>query len=69
MKQSGLVGFAVLFVLMSSGCSAEAVKRATYETLYQKQCMDRVGTPNCDRDRESYDEYKKEREEALNRDR
>jgi hypothetical protein len=45
-------------------CTSEAVKQGTYEAIYQKGCMDRAGTPNCDPEHKSYDRYKKEREES-----
>jgi len=50
-------------------CTSEAVKRSTYEASYQKHCMDSTGAPNCDPEHKSYDEYKKDREEVLKRNR
>jgi len=48
-----------------AGCSTDDVKRATYEGLYQKSCNDRTGEFNCDPDHRDYEQYKKERDEAL----
>jgi hypothetical protein len=59
----------VLLLLTLPACASEAVKRGTYEAVYQKHCMDSTGAPNCDPEHKSYDEYKKDREEVLKRDR
>jgi len=64
-----IVARAVFFFLLAlPGCTSDELKRSTYEALYQKQCMDRSGTPNCDPNHKSYDQYTKEREEALKQD-
>jgi len=54
-------------LLFLAGCSAETLKRSTYEGLYQKDCNDRTGELNCDPKHVDYEQYKKERDEALKR--
>lgn len=49
----------------ASGCSGEQVKRATYDALHDKECIDKVGYPNCDPNRPSYDRYKRDRSKAT----
>jgi len=49
----------------ASGCSGEQVKRATYDALHDKECIDKVGYPNCDPNRPSYDQYRRERGKAT----
>ena len=63
----GVITFVV--ALACTACSSEATKRAAYEALYQKDCMDRTGIPQCDPEHKDYDEYRKEREEVLKPDR
>lgn len=58
-----------LLALGLPACTSDAVKRGAYEALYQKDCMDRIGAPDCDPEHEGYDEYRKDREDALRRDR
>ena len=58
-----------LVALAGTACTSEATKRAAYEALYQKDCIDRTGIPQCDPEHKDYDEYRKEREEVLNSDR
>jgi len=60
---------ASLVAFACAACSSEATKRAAYEALYQKDCIDRTGIPQCDPEHKDYDEYRKEREEVLNPDR
>lgn len=62
MHRNIFAGAVVLFVLTLHGCASDAVKRSTYEALYQKQCMDRSGAPHCDPEHKSYEEYKKDKE-------
>jgi len=57
-----------LVTLACAACSSEATKRAAYEALYQKDCIDRTGIPQCDPEHMDYDRYRKERDEALNSD-
>jgi hypothetical protein len=59
---------AVLVGLASAACSSEATKRAAYEALYQKDCIDRTGIPQCDPEHKDYDQYRQERDETLNPD-
>lgn len=69
MNRSILVGTVILLVLALPACTSEAIKRGTYEASHQKHCMDTTGSPNCDPEHKSYDEYKKDRDEVLKRDR
>ena len=66
-----IAGGVIIFLisLTCTACSSEATKRAAYEALYQKDCIDRTGIPQCDPEHKDYDEYRKEREEVLNADR
>lgn len=54
-------------LLMASGllaaCSSETFKRASYDALHQRQCIEQTGEPNCDPNYPSYDEYKRQRAE------
>ena len=67
MNRVAMIDAIFLLALILPACASESVKRGTYEALYQKQCTDRTGTPNCDPEHKSYDEYSKDREEALKR--
>lgn len=60
-------GMTLLLLYVLSGCASEGIKRGAYEAVYQKGCMDRVGSPNCDPEHKGYDQYRKEREESLSR--
>ena len=60
-----VIALALPFALAGTACSTEATKRAAYEALYQKDCIDRTGIPQCDPDHQDYDQYSKERDEAL----
>ena len=55
----------ILFALALSACTSDAMHRGAYEALYNKECIDREGTPNCDPEHKSYDEYTKDREQAT----
>ena len=52
---------------MASGllaaCSSETMKRAGYDALHQRQCIEQTGEPNCDPNYPSYDEYQRQRAE------
>lgn len=67
MKGGKLGAAAILGCLALSGCSSEAMKGGAYEALYQKECMDRTGVPDCDPDHKSYETYRRDREEVLER--
>lgn len=60
----------LLFILIfMSACSAQDIKRSTYDALHNKQCMDETGTTiNCDPDRMEYIDYKKQREGVIKKD-
>ena len=68
MHRSTSIGPLLLIALAATACTSESVKRGSYEALYQKQCMDRTGTPNCEPGHESYDAYRKDREAVLKKD-
>ena len=65
MRAIYLTSIMLLLANVLSGCASEGAKRGTYEAVYQKGCIDRTGTLNCDPDHKDYDRYKKEREESL----
>ena len=54
-----------MVLVVVSGCTSEQMKRATYDALHDRQCIKEVGYPNCDPNRPSYDQYKKEKEQAT----
>ena len=62
MKQGTSIGIFFLLALTLSACTAESVKQGSYEALYQKQCLDRTGIPNCEPGHESYDAYQNDRD-------
>ena len=65
MRATSLTGITVLLLGALSGCASESGKRVTYDVLYQRACIERTGTLNCDPEHKDYDRYKKEREELL----
>ncbi len=67
MRAIYLVSIILLFFSTLTGCASEGVKRSAYEAIYQKGCMDRVGSLNCDPEHKGYDQYKNERGESLKR--
>lgn len=58
-------GLLMIVIGMLPACSSDQVKRSAYEAAYQKSCMDHTGTPNCDPEHMTYDEYRKDREQVL----
>ncbi len=68
MDKKLLAATAVLLSLAWSACTSDHVKRAAYEAVYQKGCIDRTGLPACNSDRQSYDQYQSERAKLLKRD-
>lgn len=62
-----LAAAAAALLLLLPGCSSRAVKNSLYETLYQSQCMEKTGAPNCDRQHQSYEDYSRQRQELLKR--
>jgi hypothetical protein len=64
MKRNILLGTAILLTGLH-GCTRDAVTAGTYEAIYQKQCMDQSGEPNCDPDHQTYNAYQKDRDEVL----
>lgn len=65
MNEKLLAGTLVLIALLLSACTSVEVKRATYESAYQKECIERTGRQNCDPEHKPYDEYIKERDRAV----
>lgn len=57
----------LLLVLMAMqwGCSADDLRRASYNALLDRQCMVESGQPNCDPERMSYEAYREQREKVL----
>jgi len=67
-KRTAVLTAAVLIAAGAvSGCSGEQVKRATYDALHDKECIDKAGYPDCDPNRPSYDQYKRDRSKATGR--
>lgn len=58
----------VAIVIGVAGCTGEQVRRATYNALHDKNCIDKVGYSNCDPNRPSYDQYQRERDKTLEQD-
>ncbi len=65
MRTAHLAAMVVLLLGTLTGCASETGKRVTYDVLYQRACIERIGTLNCDPEHKDYDRYKKEREELL----
>ncbi|MHB8666330.1 MAG: hypothetical protein ACYC7B_02275 [Burkholderiales bacterium] len=65
MNKKALAATAVLLSLAWSACTSDNIKRAAYEAAYEKGCIDRTGTPNCDPEHKSFDAYSKERDSLL----
>ena len=65
MRTNNHAAIAITFLLILSGCTAERLTGGAYEAVYQKHCMDTVRGPDCDPEHRSYDNYNREREEAL----
>jgi hypothetical protein len=55
----------IFLTLALAACTSEGLKRGAYESLHQKQCMDRTGEPNCDPEHSSYENYQGDREQLL----
>ena len=68
MDKKTLAAIAVLLSLAWSACTSDHIKRAAYEAAYQKSCMDRVATPDCDPEHMSYAQYGQERDQLTKRD-
>jgi len=58
----------VMFVSCSClfGCAYDNFEHFTYDASHTRQCIKDTGNSNCEPDRLSYEEYKKEREDLLN---
>ncbi|MCG7993384.1 MAG: hypothetical protein JAY99_01105 [Candidatus Thiodiazotropha lotti] len=58
----------VLTLIQLGGCSTERAKLVTYEALESqrhRQCMEQLDSRACDEQKQSYQEYQKEREQHL----
>lgn len=64
MKPSISATITVLTALGATACG-DTVRSGIYESLYQKQCLGREANPDCNRPHQSYDQYARERERAL----
>ena len=63
MKKNIAEGFVFILLLsLLSGCTDKVTKKAVYDALDQRQCIEDTGTPNC-ADRPSYEEYQRQRQE------
>lgn len=65
MRTLNLIATLSMPLIFLFGCSSDEVKRGAYEAIYQKGCMDRSGTPDCDPEHKSYDQYKNDREKPY----
>jgi hypothetical protein len=68
MWQFSRIVFGLCTLLLLASCSSENVKRSTYNSLHimqQRECQQQPGK-DCPQP-ESYDKYKKQREEELNK--
>ncbi|MCG7899916.1 MAG: hypothetical protein JAY85_15845 [Candidatus Thiodiazotropha weberae] len=57
-----------LTLIQLGGCSTERAKLVTYEALESqrhRQCMEQLDSRACDEQKQSYQEYQKEREQHL----
>ncbi|MEW8222225.1 MAG: hypothetical protein AB2729_07800 [Candidatus Thiodiazotropha taylori] len=57
-----------LILVPLGGCSSERAKLVTYEALENhrhRQCMEQLDSRTCDEQKQSYQEYQKEREQHL----
>ena len=63
MKQL-LIAFVVLTLF---ACSSNKVNKTVYDALIQRECIQKTGEPNCDSGQPSYEEYRHERQEILNK--
>ncbi len=57
-----------LLTPLAAGCSTEQARTATFEVLEQRryqQCLEQLDSLHCDRQRQSYKEYKTERERHI----
>jgi len=52
-----------------SGCTEDGLKRTAYDAIYQRNCIDRYGVPDCESEHKNYDRYKYDREQSLKGDR
>jgi len=62
MKSVQLILVLGMIILLSS-CSRTDIKRASYDALHTRQCIEQTGASNCNTDYPSYDEYQQHRED------
>jgi hypothetical protein len=65
MKNTNWYLLAVLCAQLLNGCTLDQLKGAGYQALYEHQCMQDEGVPDCDPEHLSYDEYKRLRDAEL----
>ena len=63
-----LAATVVLVSIAWSACTSDHIKRSAYEAAYQKGCIDRIGTANCDPEHKSYEQYARDREQLMKQD-
>ncbi|NOX91362.1 MAG: hypothetical protein GXP18_02600 [Gammaproteobacteria bacterium] len=61
MNTQRLLFFGILVLL--GACSTEELKRAGYDALHQRQCIEQTGEPDCDPNYPDYNEYQNQRSE------
>jgi len=65
MNKKALAATAVLLSLAWSACTSDHIKRAAYEAAYQKRCIESAGTPNCDPEHQTFEEYSGDRDPLM----
>ncbi|MBE0622983.1 MAG: hypothetical protein IH605_20535 [Burkholderiales bacterium] len=65
MDKKILAAIVVLLSIAWSACTSDHIKRAAYEAAYQKGCIDRVGTANCEPEHRSYEQYAQDRDQLI----
>ncbi|NNE38142.1 MAG: hypothetical protein HKN08_07540 [Gammaproteobacteria bacterium] len=50
---------------MIGGFASEQLKCAGYEVAYNNQCVRDTGLPDCDPEHSRFDDYSRERQQAL----
>jgi len=56
----------VVSCLFIFGCAYDSFEHFTYDASHTRQCIKDVGSPNCEPDRPSYEEYTNEKNKILN---
>ena len=62
-----MIHVSLLFVVVGlAGCADKVTKKAVYDALSTRQCIDDTDVPNCESDRPSYEEFQRQRQEVPN---